>query len=51
MVDTRSAVTNPPSVRDRRAFRIALLSLAAAILLLGALAAGAYGYDAITHLR
>jgi hypothetical protein len=51
MADTRSAVTNPPSVRDRRAFRIALLSLAAAILLLGATAAAVYGYDAITQLR
>ena len=47
MADTRSAVPAPQSVRDRRGLRITLLSAAAAILLLGATAAGVYGYVAI----
>jgi hypothetical protein len=51
MADTRSAVIAPPPVRDRRGLRITLLSVAAAILLLGATAAAVYGYVAITHLR
>jgi hypothetical protein len=44
MTDTRAAVTAPPSVRARPGLRITLLSIAAAILLLGTVAAGAYGY-------
>ena len=49
MTDTRSHFgAVPASVRDRRGLRIALLSLATAILLLGAAAAGVYGYVAIT---
>jgi hypothetical protein len=51
MVDTRTAVKAPPSVGDRRGLRITLLSLAVAILLLGAAAAGVYGYAEIIHLR
>ena len=38
-----------PSLRNRRGLRIALLSLAAAILLLGAAIAGAFGYQAIRN--
>jgi hypothetical protein len=41
--------TAPPSARGRRGLRIALLSLAVTILLLGAATAGAYGYAAINH--
>jgi hypothetical protein len=48
MADTRTATAAPPSVRDRRALRIALLSAAATILLLGAAVAGVYGYVAVT---
>jgi hypothetical protein len=51
MVDTRSEATAAPSARDRRGLRTTLLSVAAAILLLGATAAGVYGYVAITHPR
>ena len=47
MVDTRSTATAPPSVAGRRGLRITLLSAAAAILLLGATAAGVYGYVAV----
>jgi hypothetical protein len=47
MTDTRAAVTAPPSVRARPGLRITLLSVAAAILLLGMVAAGAYGYVAL----
>jgi hypothetical protein len=47
MADVRTAATEPPSVRDRPGLRITLLSVAAAILLLGAAAAGVYGYVAI----
>jgi hypothetical protein len=47
MADTGPATTAPPSVRDRPGLRITLLSAAAAILLLGATAAGAYGYVAV----
>jgi hypothetical protein len=47
MADTRTAATAPPSVRDRRGLRITLLSVAAAILLLGATAASVYGYVAV----
>jgi hypothetical protein len=49
MAGTRSEATVAPSIRDRRGLRITLLSLAAAILLLGAAAAGAYGYIEISH--
>jgi hypothetical protein len=51
MADTRTATTPPPSVRTRPGLRVTLLSVAAAILLLGATAAGAYGYVALAHLR
>jgi hypothetical protein len=51
MADTRTAATAPPPVRTRPALRVTLLSVAAAILLLGATAAGAYGYVALAHLR
>ncbi len=47
MADTRTAATTttpPPPVRARPGLRVTLLSVAAAILLLGATAAGAYGY-------
>jgi hypothetical protein len=44
MADTRTATTAPPSVRTRPRLRVTLLSVAAAILLLGATAAGVYGY-------
>lgn len=47
MADTRTATTAPPSVRGRPGLRVTLLSVAAAILLLGATAAGAYGYVAL----
>jgi hypothetical protein len=49
MADTRTAATTtaPPSVRSRPGLRVTLLSVAAAILLLGATAAGAYGYVAL----
>jgi hypothetical protein len=47
MADVRTAPTAPPSVRDRPGLRITLLSVAAAILLLGAAAAGLYGYFTI----
>jgi hypothetical protein len=40
----------PRTARGQRALRITLLSLAVAILLLGAATAGAYGYAAIAHL-
>ncbi len=61
MTDTRSQpargretsgqrVTDGP-VRVRRGLRIALLSLATAIVLLGAAAATAYGYLAISNAR
>lgn len=43
-----SATTGPP-IRVRRGLRITLLSLAAAILLLGATAACVYGYITIRH--
>jgi hypothetical protein len=46
MADTRDM---GGSIGVRRGLRITLLSLAAAILLLGAVAAGAYGYIAISH--
>jgi hypothetical protein len=46
-----AAPPDSPVVRDRRGFRIALLSVATAILLIGAAAAGVYGYAAIAHLR
>jgi hypothetical protein len=49
MADTRTAATTPPSFRDRRGLRIALLSAAAAILLLGATAASVYGYVIIAR--
>jgi hypothetical protein len=42
-----AASTGPVSVRARPGLRIALLSAAATILLLGAVAAGVYGYLAI----
>jgi len=48
------AVTASPAsgvARDRRGFRIALLSAAAAILLIGATTAGVYGYAAMAFLR
>jgi hypothetical protein len=48
MADRRGAATASPSIRDRRGLRVALLSLAAAIVLLGAAAAGMYGYLAMT---
>jgi hypothetical protein len=58
MTDTRGAGTAPPSTtataaaaRDRPGLRGTLLSLAVAVLLLGAATAGAYGYAAIIHLR
>jgi hypothetical protein len=55
MTDTRAAASpaSPASrmARDRRGFRITLLSAAAAILLLGATTAGVYGYAAIAFLR
>lgn len=52
MTDMRAAVPLTSSaVRDRRGFRIALLSVATAILLIGATTAGVYGYAAIAHLR
>lgn len=51
MADTRIAPTPPPPVRTRPGLRVTLLSVAAAILLLGVTAAGVYGYVAITHLR
>jgi hypothetical protein len=38
-----------PRTRDRRGLRIALLSAAAAILLLGATAASVYGYVTIAR--
>jgi hypothetical protein len=44
--DTRSAAKAPPSTRDRPGLRITLLSLAVAILLLGAAVASVYGYAA-----
>jgi hypothetical protein len=47
MADTRTVTTAPPSVRTRPRLRVTLLSVAAAILLLGATAAGAYGYVAL----
>jgi hypothetical protein len=47
MADIRSySRTAPPSIRDRRALRITPLSLAVAILLLGA---AAYGYTTLSH--
>jgi hypothetical protein len=49
MADTRVAATTPPPVRDRRGLRIALLSAAAAILLLGATVACVYGYVIIAR--
>ena len=49
MADMRAAATIPPPVRDRRGLRIALLSAAAAILLLGATAASVYGYVTIAR--
>jgi hypothetical protein len=47
MADTRTAGAAPPSVRTRPGLRVTLLSVAATILLLGATAAGAYGYVAL----
>jgi hypothetical protein len=47
MADTRVAEKAPPSARDRRGLRITLLSVAVAILLLGAAAAAVYGYAAL----
>jgi hypothetical protein len=49
MADTRSHEHVSEPVKVRRGLRITLLSLAAAILMLGAAAAGAYGYIAISH--
>ena len=49
MTDTRAPSSGPPSVRERPGLRLALLSAASMILLLGALAAGAYGYVAVVH--
>jgi hypothetical protein len=49
--DTRSAAKAHASARDRPGLRITLLSLAVAILLLGAAAASVYGYAAIINLR
>jgi hypothetical protein len=46
MADTRD-MGGP--IGGRRGLRITLLSLATAILLLGAVAAGVYGYLAISH--
>jgi hypothetical protein len=43
--------TAAPAARDRRGFRIALLSVAATIVLIGATTAGVYGYAAIAFLR
>ncbi len=52
MTELRAAAPPAPSVvRDRRGFRIALLSVATAILLIGATTAGIYGYAALAHLR
>jgi hypothetical protein len=51
MVDTRKPAKTPPAARDRRGLRIALLSIAVAILLLGTVAAGLYGCAAVIHLR
>jgi hypothetical protein len=51
MVDTRKPAKAPPSTGDRRGLRIALLSIAVAILLLGAAAASLYGYAAVIHRR
>ena len=52
MADTRTVTTTaPPPVRARPGLRATLLSVAAAILLLGAIAAGAYGYVVIAHPR
>jgi hypothetical protein len=50
MTDTRAVSPPTPVARDRRGFRIALLSAAAAILLLGAAVAGDDGYAAIAHV-
>jgi hypothetical protein len=49
MTDTRAASSTPPPVRYRPGLRIALLSMATAILLAGAAAACVYGYAAIAH--
>jgi hypothetical protein len=57
MADMRSTVTGGSRetmggpIRIRRGLRITLLSMAAAILLLGAAAAGVYGYMAISNAR
>jgi len=51
MVDTRKPAKAPSFTRDRRGLRIALLSVAVAILLLGTVAAGLYGCAAVIHLR
>lgn len=51
MTDLRAPSAPSSVVRDRRGFRVTLLSAAAAILLLGATAAAVYGYAAIAHLR
>jgi hypothetical protein len=50
MADTRKPAKAGPSTGDRRGLRITLLSLAAAILLLGAATASVYGYAAIIRL-
>jgi hypothetical protein len=51
MTDTRAVSPPSSAVRDRRGVRIALLSAATAILLLGATVACVYGYAAIAHVR
>jgi hypothetical protein len=50
MVNTRTTPKSPASTRTRPGLRVTLLSLAVAVLLLGAATAGAYGYAAIIHL-
>jgi hypothetical protein len=50
MADAREPAKTSPA-RRRRGLRVTLLSLAVAILLLGAATAGAYGGTAIWYLR
>jgi hypothetical protein len=50
MVITRKTTKSPAFTRARLGLRVTLLSLAVAVLLLGAATAGAYGYAAIIHL-
>jgi hypothetical protein len=49
MTDTRAPSRRPGSVRERPGLRLALLSAAVTILMLGVAAAGVYGYVAVVH--